>query len=168
MPECECEDRRVIEIFYPESGQRRVAECCRNKECLKRRFLTKKEIYERKIDVTSLKRVSINWFHEQHETQRKKAMEEFLLRREEKDKEWRALYNEHVTLMSPKWKDLRERVIRRDKNICQGCLMAPIEHVHHFTYANLGDELLYQLVGLCKKCHNKAHYYKKNDDNAQE
>lgn len=64
-------------------------------------------------------------------------------------------YKEH--LKSTKWAELRKKVIARCGNVCEGCGCAPVENVHHLTYANVGDELLFQLVGLCRNCHKKAH-----------
>ena len=64
-------------------------------------------------------------------------------------------YDEY--LRSPEWKAKRQIVIKRENNICQGCMNHQIEEVHHSTYSNIGDELLFQLVGLCSNCHRKTH-----------
>lgn len=72
-----------------------------------------------------------------------------------KDPEWRARYNEH--LASDKWKDLRNKVFRRQSGICAGCESGAVEHVHHLTYAHMGDEFLFELLGLCIDCHLKLH-----------
>jgi hypothetical protein len=69
--------------------------------------------------------------------------------------DWWAFYGQHI--QSEKWKDIRRAVIRRCGNRCEGCMAAPVEHVHHLDYANLGDELLFQLVGLCLSCHQRVH-----------
>lgn len=65
----------------------------------------------------------------------------------------------HRYLESPKWKRLRDAVVDRENGVCQGCGAESIEEVHHTTYSHIGDELLYQLVGLCCNCHRKAHLY---------
>jgi 5-methylcytosine-specific restriction endonuclease McrA len=64
----------------------------------------------------------------------------------------------HAYLASPKWKAKRDAVFQRENGLCQGCREEPIEHVHHMTYTHCGDELLYQLIGLCGTCHNKSHF----------
>ena len=64
-------------------------------------------------------------------------------------------YDEY--LRSYEWKLKRQLIIDREKNLCQGCRSHPIEEVHHATYSNVGDELLFQLVGLCSSCHRKVH-----------
>jgi hypothetical protein len=60
-------------------------------------------------------------------------------------------------LRTEKWKAKRILVIQRESNLCEGCRAAPIDEIHHRTYANVGDELLFQLVGLCCVCHSKCH-----------
>jgi len=60
-------------------------------------------------------------------------------------------------LLTSKWKTLRAKVIDRENGLCQGCREKRIQEVHHLTYANFGDELLFQLAGLCSDCHSKAH-----------
>ena len=64
-------------------------------------------------------------------------------------------YSEY--LKSPKWKTIRNKVMIRDNHTCQGCLAVRAEEVHHKTYANVGNELMYQLISLCRKCHKTAH-----------
>lgn len=71
----------------------------------------------------------------------------------EKD-EWRARYDAY--LRTPKWKSKSARVIARDK-ICQACLCRPAVQAHHKDYRHVGDEPLFDLVGVCLECHRKLH-----------
>lgn len=75
------------------------------------------------------------------------------------DTEWTRRYRAHLD--SPKWQQLREKVWDRENGLCEGCRGEPIEHVHHLTYANMGDELLFELKGLCLDCHLKVHRVQK-------
>lgn len=59
-------------------------------------------------------------------------------------------------LNSEAWRSKRRKVIERDR-VCQGCLEAPIEDVHHLSYRNMCDEFMFQLVGLCRQCHERWH-----------
>ena len=59
-------------------------------------------------------------------------------------------------LATPEWAAIRARVVKRDV-ICQGCLAAPIENVHHLTYDHVGTEFAFELIGLCRKCHARFH-----------
>ncbi|HOX59391.1 MAG TPA: hypothetical protein P5205_19675 [Candidatus Paceibacterota bacterium] len=59
-------------------------------------------------------------------------------------------------LATPEWAAIRALVVKRDV-VCQGCLSAPIENVHHLTYDHVGAEFAFELVGLCRKCHARVH-----------
>jgi len=61
-------------------------------------------------------------------------------------------------LLSNKWKNLREVIMKRDHYKCQICFKNA-EEIHHLTYVHLGNEYLFELVALCKKCHKE--YYPK-------
>jgi 5-methylcytosine-specific restriction endonuclease McrA len=69
--------------------------------------------------------------------------------------DWQAEYKAYRR--TPEWQQKRSLVIRRANGVCEGCLSATATVVHHTSYANMGDELLYQLKALCESCHNKAH-----------
>ena len=60
-------------------------------------------------------------------------------------------------LNTPEWRQKRQLVIDREQGLCQGCRAAAISEVHHASYKTLGNELLFQLVGLCSPCHRRAH-----------
>ena len=62
----------------------------------------------------------------------------------------------HDYLQTAEWARLRERVKQRDR-VCQGCLAAPIENVHHRTYDHVKNEFAFELIGLCRKCHARLH-----------
>lgn len=73
----------------------------------------------------------------------------------QKDDKWRIRYERH--LRSDKWAIICEKICRRDNGTCQGCLDSKGHHVHHLTYDRMGDELLIDLVLLCRTCHAKVH-----------
>lgn len=64
-------------------------------------------------------------------------------------------YKEYIE--SDWWKDLRKRILIRDKHTCQICKNRA-EEVHHLTYAHKGSEYHFELVSLCSDCHLK-HYH---------
>ncbi len=74
---------------------------------------------------------------------------------EARRREWRSRYEQH--LRSDKWREICRLVKRRDRGICQECLESVGEHVHHLTYERMGDELLSDLVLLCRGCHEEIH-----------
>lgn len=63
-------------------------------------------------------------------------------------------------LRSPEWREKRRRVLSRARGYCEGCGRALATQVHHLTYDNIGDELLFQLVAICDDCHEKVHQKK--------
>lgn len=65
------------------------------------------------------------------------------------------LYNRY--LQSEEWALKRSLVIERCANLCEGCRNDDVHHVHHLTYDHVGRELLFDLVGLCLRCHEIAH-----------
>jgi len=62
-------------------------------------------------------------------------------------------YNEYLN--SEIWKNKRDRVLERDNNLCQACLRNTAIEVHHTTYKHVFDEPLFELVSVCKNCHDK-------------
>ena len=64
-------------------------------------------------------------------------------------------YDEY--LLSPEWKERRNRIVRRDKNQCQSCASKSQLNVHHLTYARIGNEHDDDLVTVCRACHQRIH-----------
>lgn len=56
-----------------------------------------------------------------------------------------------------KWQGIRSKVLERSEGMCEGCLVRLADNVHHKTYKHLGDELLFELVAVCRKCHDRVH-----------
>lgn len=87
---------------------------------------------------------------------RTKRSEELRAKAEAKRKrEWNAWYARH--LQSAAWYGLRTVVLRRDNNLCQGCLKRPATQVHHLTYERVGREMAFDLVSICDVCHEVIH-----------
>jgi 5-methylcytosine-specific restriction endonuclease McrA len=63
-----------------------------------------------------------------------------------------------LSLNSVYWKDVRQRIIARDRS-CIDCGSILYLEVHHLTYKNKGNELenLEDVILLCSKCHQKRH-----------
>lgn len=78
-------------------------------------------------------------------------------------------YDEYIK--SPEWYAKRKLVLERDKFLCQRCKVNKAVHVHHITYANIGNEYLYELVSVCWHCHKLIHTTEKislNEHNPKE
>lgn len=60
-------------------------------------------------------------------------------------------------LRSPAWRALRDKVLDRARGVCEGCLDARAEHVHHKSYDHKGSEFAFELLALCAGCHHRLH-----------
>ena len=67
-------------------------------------------------------------------------------------------------LKSPEWKEKRQLVMDRAGYICEGCLQSRANNVHHKTYANIYNEFLFELVALCRQCHESIHDIQKENE----
>lgn len=74
------------------------------------------------------------------------------VRRKNKLNEWRSQHGEY--LQSNQWKTIRQKVLKRDGFLCQGCLEKPATEVHHKTYENWQNELMFELISVCYDCHH--------------
>jgi hypothetical protein len=103
-----------------------------------------------------------DWDKELYDSQKRK-----------REDERTALYRSHIQLQakqkaqglddystyrkSPEWQAKRLKVLERAKGICEGCGDQPATVIHHLTYEHIYDELLFELVALCRGCHEKCH-----------
>jgi hypothetical protein len=51
----------------------------------------------------------------------------------------------------------RAEVYARSGGLCERCQRAKAVHIHHLTYARIGDELLSDLQHICIWCHCEIH-----------
>lgn len=64
----------------------------------------------------------------------------------------------HEYLQTDTWRRLRKKALERDNWTCQGCLDNRATEVHHKQYPHiLGNEPLFDLVSVCRECHEKVH-----------
>ena len=66
-------------------------------------------------------------------------------------------------LQSDEWKAKRTAVRRRARGWCERCKVRVRVDVHHLTYANVGNEPLTDLIGVCRGCHRFLHGRQKRD-----
>lgn len=76
-------------------------------------------------------------------------------RRHAEKEEWDTWYAQY--LETSEWKHRRQLVLKRASGICEGCGEAMAAVVHHLTYDRVGHEMLYDLVALCRNCHDRVH-----------
>lgn len=75
----------------------------------------------------------------------------------EEEEEIRKLRDYGDYLLSDKWKAIRQKVMERAKNTCEGCGVKPADLVHHLTFKRFGNEMLFDLVAICEDCRIKLH-----------
>ncbi len=87
---------------------------------------------------------------------RRRKIEDMLIERTANwETEGYPLYEDY--LKSDAWKRKRSLVLARDKQTCQSCLEQPATEVHHLTYDQIFEEYLFDLVSVCRKCHERLH-----------
>lgn len=94
-------------------------------------------------------------WEEGYEGGAKKIIGDFKSREEFERAEFFSWYNEY--LGSPAWEEKRKKVILRANGLCEGCRENSPSEVHHLTYEHVGNEFLFELVALCKPCHERIH-----------
>lgn len=60
------------------------------------------------------------------------------------------------------WKAKRRLIMRRAANTCEGCLIVPADDVHHVTEEHFGNEFAFELLALCRDCHERFHNSRKS------
>lgn len=75
--------------------------------------------------------------------------------RQEESEQWWAWYSKY--LQTDAWARRRRLVLSRSGGLCEGCREDTAVIAHHITYAHVGNELLFELVALCRPCHQMAH-----------
>lgn len=63
----------------------------------------------------------------------------------------------HAYLQTPEWWSKRGLVMARASGLCEGCRMAKASEVHHLTYDHVRHEFLWELVAICRDCHQRLH-----------
>jgi hypothetical protein len=72
-----------------------------------------------------------------------------------KETDWWKRYDAY--LKTTAWRLKRQAVLTRANNWCEGCAARPAIEVHHKTYEHMGNELLFELVAVCRPCHRILH-----------
>lgn len=86
---------------------------------------------------------------------RKSARQQQLIEaaKQREDDVWWRRYEAYLS--TPKWAKKRQDVLSRDSHLCQACRTARASEVHHLTYKHVFDEPLFDLVSVCKPCHDR-------------
>jgi transcription elongation factor Elf1 len=136
----------VAVVTHSNDTKHYCLECqtCGKRNAVKRVVLTPTQIVNAKPASDTLSQEY--WKQRQGEWQRE---------RDEKNTEWWRRYNGY--LQTPKWRDKRDRVLRRDNYVCKACEHRRATQAHHLTYKHAFDEPLFDLIAICDLCHESLH-----------
>lgn len=87
--------------------------------------------------------------------EREDLLQKLALQQLSKKTEFIEEYNKY--LATPQWQKKRSLVMKRCGGVCEGCGIQPATEVHHLTYKHVYDEFLFELVGVCRMCHDRIH-----------
>lgn len=105
------------------------------------------------VDFTKDKAASLS---NRYRSERKAALDGIVNAAAERmQPENRAVHDDY--LRSPQWQRRRSKVMQRAGHLCEGCLTNPAIDVHHTTYAHFGNEFAFELIALCRPCHERWH-----------
>ena len=66
--------------------------------------------------------------------------------------------NKRGYMLSSQWDSKRKSTLKRDNYTCQLCDITGVPlDVHHKSYKNIPNEVLEDLVAICRHCHTEIH-----------
>lgn len=151
-----CEHERVVIIRFVNAGGASMHQhCCKDCGYAHSRWI-KREDAEREgiaVDFTKDQAASIsNRYRSEREASLKALANDAAVRMQPEN---RASHDDY--LRSPQWQRRRSKVMARAGHLCEGCLTNPALDVHHRTYAHFGNEFAFELIALCRPCHERLH-----------
>ncbi len=151
--ECPHATYRWMKVFL-QNGAFQVRECC--PDCGNPKGLARKQ--DDRVWVASLPVLPPELaedYQKRRDTQ-KLELHLFIARRQLEE---RGRFSTDYTAyyQSEPWKARRDLVLKRCGCVCEGCGTAPAVDIHHMSYDNFKNEFLFELVGLCKNCHDRWH-----------
>jgi hypothetical protein len=161
QPKCN-HDNQVLTESFNSIGARQL-----RKQCLKCGMFTSQNISAKKIG----DKVAVPWrseiaeeFTKANDSARTELTQKYI-RKQKANKGSRAFVYEEY-LKTPAWKSLRVKVFKRSIGNCEGCADNRATEVHHLTYDRLGYEMLFDLVAVCRPCHEIIHLEKTDSPDA--
>jgi hypothetical protein len=152
-----CKKQELVHVRVEQSNgswTRRLA--CKNCKKVQGRVMAKGEDYHTLQFITKEKNEEYLNIHERVNHIYYQLINDFTNERARREKlEWKAIYDTYIK--SEKWRKKAAIVRKRDNHICQACLSAPAQAVHHLSYKNLTNEPLFELVSVCHACHSQIH-----------
>ncbi len=146
-----CTHEKIGLVKYSVGGNFRVQNICRDCKMLHGSFVKQsdKNINEiRTIDKAKYDQWR-DFTLKKHSDRTKKLNELFQAWSKTK---WLKQHTDYLN--TPEWRLKREYVLKRDNYICQACLLERATQVHHLSYDHYGKEPIFELISVCKSCHD--------------
>jgi len=140
-----CEHKMEMRVKVTNNGQKKYREYCRYCGHHDGDYILKKDWTPSMIEsaVPLEKNCYETW--RKHREQARKSYEK------RNNATWNKWYDKYRE--SPEWRHRREMVFERCGYMCECCGDADAVEVHHTSYALVGREPLFHLVGICGECH---------------
>lgn len=151
-----CTHPRVVILRFVNAGGATMHQyCCKDCGLAPTRWI-KREEAERQgiaVDFTKDQAASIS---NRYRSERKARLDGIVAAAAERMQPIIRAYHDDY-LRSPQWQRRRSKVMTRAGHLCEGCLTNPALDVHHTTYAHFGNEFAFELIALCRACHERMH-----------
>ena len=124
-------------------------------------YRKQKNIDERMLSVLKIKRSSCMYYRTEcpiDKEPKKKKMRQRRKKRKGTPAQRRSKYNTY--LHSDAWKQKRQEAFTHHGKHCELCNATTYLQVHHLTYEHIYNELMEDLMVLCRTCHKKVHNIK--------
>lgn len=122
--------------------------------------MTKKQIDVAKKKIEHYEKLSQELSLRQKNEQKSKRR----IKKVKKNKERTAKGKRQITyssygqyLLSPEWKKIRKRILKRANYKCEICKVMKAYQVHHKHYKNIFNEKDKDLIAVCGTCHQDKH-----------
>ena len=140
----------VVARFLCEGGVTHYADWCPECETRTSQWLSKKVVVPAQIEAAPTVDLV-----ERRAIASQEYAERVASRERDEHPERSAEYREYLD--GPLWRERRDLVMERAGQTCEGCRKHRAENVHHLTYAHIYHEFLFELVALCRDCHERWH-----------
>lgn len=152
--ERDCDHEYILVLFELSNGGTQLREYC--KKCHHRKKGALKQADYHLGEVPRKKEEEYKKFIEAREEEDRPEFESLInWLRELKQLTYIQGYKDYIN--SDQWMDRRDEVLKRDNHTCQIC-GDEAEQVHHLTYAHFRSEYDFELVSLCRTCHQQEYH----------
>lgn len=142
---CNCYDMQPMR-FITKSGTKRAAMVCTI--CGRREMNGVKSSDFSNFD--DLPVYDMEWIKDEAHARHKSGFDLAISKGSKNNNTFWEAYGQY--LYTDKWRAKSRKVLARDP-VCKACNSRPSTQAHHTTYKHMFNEPLFDLIGVCEKCH---------------